>query len=376
MNSSDFDQRFDDGESVLAALELTQARCQSLERKPNNDDDTLWRVEQLDAVGVSADIQQKGEDPPHRCPSKTTIEGMRFVGCRTGKARPQWLYKTTCMAAHHCPTRFASLLSTPLALLVALPVGAMEALPGARTPVRVHEGWLAQKPPSAEGAIPAEVQGWFEGAKAAASRGEAAEALRLQRQVVAWLESHPDAPVVFRARALINLGLFLGNVGQRQEALAPTEEAVKITRELAKTNPAFLGDLAASLSNLGVRYTNLGRRQEALAPTEEAVKIRRELAKTNPAFLGDLAASLSNLGVSYSDLGRRQEALAQDEEAVKIYRELAKTNPAFLGDLATSLSNLGVSYSDLGRRQEALAPTEEAVKIRRELAKTNPAFLG
>ena len=178
------------------------------------------------------------------------------------------------------------------------------------------------------------------------------------------------------ALSLNNLGNRYSELGRRQEALAPTEEAVKIRRELAKTNPAFQGDLASSLTNLGVRYRNLGRRQEALAPTEEAVKIYRELAKTNPASLGVLAIALNNLGDFYSKLGRRQEALVLTEEAAKINRELAKTNPAFLGDLARSLINLGIRYSELGRRQEALAPTEEAVKIYRELAKTNPAFQG
>jgi CHAT domain-containing protein/tetratricopeptide (TPR) repeat protein len=176
------------------------------------------------------------------------------------------------------------------------------------------------------------------------------------------------------AASLTNLGNRYSELGRRQEALAPTEEAVKIYRELAKVNPAFQGDLATSLNNLGNCYSELGRRQEALAPTEEAVKIYRELAKTNPAFLPDVAMALNNLGGRYSELGRRQEALAPTEEALKIRRELAKTNPAFLGVLATSLSNLGAHYSNLGRRQEALAPTEEAVKIRRELAKTNPAL--
>jgi CHAT domain-containing protein/tetratricopeptide (TPR) repeat protein len=223
------------------------------------------------------------------------------------------------------------------------------------------------------------------------------------------------------ARALNNLGVSYSDLGRRQEALAPTEEALKIYRELAKTNPAFLGDLARSLNNLGLWYSNLGPRQEALATTGEAVKIYVELRKTNPAFMGDLAAALNNLGnfyrflgilqqalVStelavtlyreltntspaflgdlamaltnlgnrYSDLNRGREALATSEEAEKIYRELAKTNPAFLGDLAGSLINLGVMYSDLGRRQEALTPTEEAVKTYRELAKVNPAFQG
>ncbi|MFN7631178.1 MAG: CHAT domain-containing protein, partial [Cyanobacteriota bacterium] len=177
------------------------------------------------------------------------------------------------------------------------------------------------------------------------------------------------------AEALTNLGDRYSELDRRQEALAPTEEALRIYRELAKTNPAFLPDLAMALNNLGNRYSELGRRQQALAPTEEAFRIHRELAKTNPAFLSDLAGSLNNLGNRYIVLGRRQQALAPTEEAVKIYRELAKTNPAFLGNLATALNNLGILYRELGRRQEAQAPTEEAVKIYRELTKTNPAYL-
>jgi CHAT domain-containing protein/predicted O-linked N-acetylglucosamine transferase (SPINDLY family) len=219
------------------------------------------------------------------------------------------------------------------------------------------------------------VQGWFDAAKAAAAKGDSAEALRLQKQVVEWVQANRPALDVFRARAMINLGVFSNGAGLRKEALAPTEEAIKIFRELAKTNPAFLNDLAGSLNNLGIRYTALGRRQEALAPTEEAVRIRRELAETNPAVLPDLAASLSNLGKALSEMGRRQEALAPTEEAVKIRRELVKANPAFKVDLASSLNNLVRILNELGRRQELLAPAEEAVKLTRELAKTNPAFL-
>jgi tetratricopeptide (TPR) repeat protein/CHAT domain-containing protein len=280
---------------------------------------------------------------------------------------------------------------------------------------------LAQAPAGAGQAIPAEVQGWSAAAEAAAAKGDTATALRLQKQVVAWLEANRPAKDEFRAGALLLLGLrlaadgrgqealaptedglkisrelpkanpafksllaisltslgaVLGSLNRHQEALAPTEEAVKVFRELAKTNQVLRRALGASLMGLGMVLNELGRRQESLASTEEAIEIQRELAKTNPAVLPDLANSLNNLGVDYSDLGRRQEALAPTEEAVKIRRELAKTNPAFLNDLATSLNNLGIRYSDLGRRQEALAPTEEAVKIRRKLAKTKPANQG
>ncbi len=309
----------------------------------------------------------------------------------------------------------ARLLCVPLVLLVALPAGALERVPPPGS--RADAGLLAQ----VRTEIPAEVQGWFEAAKAASAMGDSAEALRLQKQVLAWVQANRPALDGFRARALINLGIFLNEVGKKQEALAPTEEAVRILRQVegsqpearrflaralnslgkvlgdlgrpqealppteeavtilrerAKTNPAFLGGLASSLTNLGIRSHNLGRRQEALAAMEEAVKIFRELVKTTPAFLNDLAASLNGLGKCLGELGRRQEAFVATEEAVKIDRELAKTNSAFLGGLARALNNQGMLSSSPGRRQEALVATEEAVKIHRELAKSNPAFLG
>jgi CHAT domain-containing protein len=98
---------------------------------------------------------------------------------------------------------------------------------------------------------------------------------------------------------------------------------VKISRELAKTNPAFLGDLASSLNNLGMLLSELGRRQEALAPTEEAVKIRRELAKTNPAFLEDLARNATNLAVL-------QLELANPSAALPLLRESVSTEVTYL----------------------------------------------
>jgi tetratricopeptide (TPR) repeat protein len=211
----------------------------------------------------------------------------------------------------------ARLLWAPLALLMAWPVGAVEQIPAS---TNVSGGALLTQ---AQPDIPAEVQSWFDGAKAAAAKGDAAEAMRLQKQVMVWLEGHPGAPVVFRARALINFGVFLRGVGQRQEALPPIEAAVRLLRPLAGSQPEAQRFLAIALNNLGNRYSELGRSQEALAPTEEALKIYRELAKTNPAYLGDLARSLNNLGNRYGELGRSQEALAPTEEAVKIRRELA-----------------------------------------------------
>ena len=100
----------------------------------------------------------------------------------------------------------------------------------------------------------------------------------------------------------------------------------------------------------------MGRRHDALAPTEEAVRLRRELAQTNPAFLPNLATALNNLGNRYSQVGRPHDALAPTEEATQLYRELAAANPAFLPNLAGALGNLGNRYSQVGQAARRPGP--------------------
>lgn len=231
---------------------------------------------------------------------------------------------------------------------------------------------LAQAPSPNTAGVPADVQRWADAALAAHQRGDGAEALRLQQEVVKWVRSQPEPILPFRAEALTRLGIFLDQLGRFQEALAPTEDAVTIRRELAAADPTFRAGLARSLNSLSIINGLLGRRQEALAPLEEVVKIRRELTLSNPDLRSDLANSLTSLGIHYSKMGRSKEALTPSEESVQIFRELAITNPIVLIDLAGSLNNLGNRYGELGRRQAALSLAEEATKIYRQQANINP----
>jgi hypothetical protein len=48
MNSSEFDQRFEDGGSVIDALDLSAARRPRLDQRRVNVDFPIWMVEQLD----------------------------------------------------------------------------------------------------------------------------------------------------------------------------------------------------------------------------------------------------------------------------------------------------------------------------------------
>ena len=198
------------------------------------------------------------------------------------------------------------------------------------------------------------------------------EAVTIRRELAA---ARPDAFRPGLATSLNKLAAGLARLGRREEALAASQEAASIYRELAAARPdAFRPDLATSLNNLAVGLAGLGRREEALAASQEAVTIRRELAAARPdAFRPDLATSLNNLAAGLAELGRREEALAASQEAASIYREVAAARPdSFRPGLAASLTTLANRLASLGRREEALAAIQEAVTIRRDLAAARP----
>jgi tetratricopeptide (TPR) repeat protein len=184
-----------------------------------------------------------------------------------------------------------------------------------------------------------------------------------------------DMSPELRAGILNNLGNRHADLGNREDAMLATQEAVELYRSLALKNPdAFNPDLAMSLNNLGIRHAALGNREDAMKATQEAVELYRSLAQKNPdAFNPDLAMSLNNLGNRHANLGNREDAMLATQAAVDIRRELARKNPdAFNPDLAMSLNNLGVHHAAIGNREDAMKATQAAVDIRRELARKNP----
>jgi tetratricopeptide (TPR) repeat protein len=114
-------------------------------------------------------------------------------------------------------------------------------------------------------------------------------------------------------------------------ALAATLTSQQVTQYRAAAidgQPDAAHHLAGSLDDLAVRLASLGRREDALAASEEAVTIFRELAAARPdAFRPGLATSLNDLSLRLADLGQRDDALAAIEEAVTIRWELAARWP-------------------------------------------------
>lgn len=78
MNSSEFDRRFEEGDSVIDALDLSAARRPRLEQRRVNVDFPIWMIEQLDQeasrLGVTrqsiikvwlAERLERPRDPAH-----------------------------------------------------------------------------------------------------------------------------------------------------------------------------------------------------------------------------------------------------------------------------------------------------------------------
>jgi hypothetical protein len=180
------------------------------------------------------------------------------------------------------------------------------------------------------------------------------------------------------AGCLHNLGTRFSALGRNEDALAPAQEAATIRRSLAQArSETFLADLARSLNNLGIRFAKLQRPEEALAASREAVEIRTALATKQPeVFEADLASSLANFAADLLQLDHDAEALAAAEKARDIYRRLADSQPdAFLPQLAASLNNAANMLAKLHRDDEALKAAQECVTLYREIAQVRPETL-
>ena len=181
--------------------------------------------------------------------------------------------------------------------------------------------------------------------------------------------------IVNLATTLNNLGNLHSDLTRYDEAEKEYNVALKLRRELAKTNrDAYIADVAMTLNNLGNLLKNLTCYDEAEKKFNEALKIYLELAKTNRnAYIADVAMTLNNLGNLHSNLTRYSEAEKEYKEALKIYRELAKTNrDAYIEYVAQTLENIALLQAAIDRKVDAKESAEEALGIYMELAEAYP----
>ncbi|MEM9457558.1 MAG: tetratricopeptide repeat protein [Myxococcota bacterium] len=162
----------------------------------------------------------------------------------------------------------------------------------------------------------------------AALRKEALEVTRESVEVSRELAREHSQPEPYQralAEALDSLVLRLKESNHAREALVVCEEVVEHWQALVdQVHDQALARLATALRTLGDCYAALGQREEALASTQHAVALHRDLASRRPRrFLSQLAQSLFSLGVRLNQVGRLQEGLDAQEEAHALIRDAA-----------------------------------------------------
>jgi hypothetical protein len=160
-------------------------------------------------------------------------------------------------------------------------------------------------------------------------------------------------------------------------AEAGYQEALRIRRDLARTNPqAYLPDVALTLNNLAVLKKAKNDFPSAEAGYQETLKVYRDLARTNPqTYLPYLAGALNNLAALQQDKNDYSLAEACYQESLKIRRDLARSNPqAYMPKVASALINFGIFYykRPTPDKERSLSYVREAMRILQPLVKTLP----
>lgn len=206
--------------------------------------------------------------------------------------------------------------------------------------------------------------------------GQRDQALAASSEAVTLLRQRPQAvsPRVL-ARALAILSAHLGDMGRRDDALATIDEAMALYRDQATRHPdSEASELALALLNLAYCRSDVDQADAALLAAEESVDILAGLAPGKPdAFLPAYARALDSASVQLARAGQVAPAVERSREAIDIQRRIAAGAPeAYRPDLALMLNGYANALYQAGDADGARAALEEGVAILRELAGVRP----
>ena len=177
------------------------------------------------------------------------------------------------------------------------------------------------------------------------------------------------AALAFRPKASLAhnaIGLILGDLGRRDEAISHFRESIRLVPETA----------ALPHNNLGIALEAKGQMDEAISHYQESIRLEPKASATPHNNLGNvlrangrldeaishyqesirldpkMAAAHNNLGIALGEKGRLDEAISHFQESIRLDPKMAAAH-----------TNLGNASRTKGRLDEAITHYQESIRI-------------
>jgi tetratricopeptide (TPR) repeat protein len=151
------------------------------------------------------------------------------------------------------------------------------------------------------------------------------------------------------ARAMVNLGITLGQAGRVEEATASFRDVIARFGDAAE--PALRELVALAMFNHGVTLGQAGLLEEEMASFRDV--IARFGDAPEPALREQVAEAMVNHGVTLGRAGRVEEEMATYRDVIARFGDAAE--PALREQVARAMLILGIMLVEGGRLEEAAA---------------------
>ncbi|MEA2819711.1 MAG: hypothetical protein QOJ86_1715 [Bradyrhizobium sp.] len=157
------------------------------------------------------------------------------------------------------------------------------------------------------------------------------------------------------ARALVNKGLTLSQHNRSDEAIAAYDDV--IGRFETENETVLREQIAVALVSKGVVLSRNGRGNEAISVYDDVVG--RFGTESEPIFREQVASALVNKGIALDELRRGDEAIVVYDDVVGRFG--AASDPALRERVASALVNKGVTLGELGHDKAAVAVCDDVI---------------
>ncbi len=213
-------------------------------------------------------------------------------------------------------------------------------------------------------------------------------AIDMQKKLLAMKPDGADSKDQMRdierdqARMLNNLGMMLGQMGQRKSAIDTFVSAVNIQARLASRYPdipTIRREQARTLHNLAIQqWLTEGMKTSAEETFEKAIKLLETLVRefpSVPAYRDELAGVYRTQGILLQDNAKPDEAEEALNEAMEIHQALVTQFPeipAYQSKLSDDLQSLGVLYKEDSKSLQFERFYQQALALQAKLIEHNP----